>query len=161
MYSLINKNCYQCQKNYLAKRPTQKFCSHSCRNKFYPLSKRDGRTAKCCKQCGAKFKFWPSVRPSANFCSIKCKGLSQLVHRPIKQGRYLLVHVLNHPFARKNYIEEHRFVMEKKVGRFLKKHEVVHHINGNTFDNRIENLKLFSSHTAHMIFHHPKGRPVT
>lgn len=43
-------------------------------------------------------------------------------------------------------IFEHRFLMEKYIGRKLKPFpdEIVHHINHNTSDNRIKNLELMS-----------------
>lgn len=39
---------------------------------------------------------------------------------------------------------EHRYIMEQHLGRKLCTNEVVHHINGDARDNRIENLQVMS-----------------
>lgn len=41
-------------------------------------------------------------------------------------------------------IDEHRLIVQQSIGRTLSKNECVHHKNGNTKDNRLENLEIIS-----------------
>lgn len=54
-------------------------------------------------------------------------------------------------------VMEHRHLMEQHVGRKLHYDEVVHHINENKLDNRIENLEIKprADHTSHHRTHRP------
>jgi len=47
-------------------------------------------------------------------------------------------------------IREHRLVMEQYLGRVIEPWELVHHINGDKLDNRVENLAVmeFGKHTT-------------
>lgn len=59
-------------------------------------------------------------------------------------------HTLNTK-AYNGYVYEHRYVVEKEIGRPLKKSEIVHHIDGNKLNNDISNLMLMTrSEHAHL-----------
>lgn len=60
-----------------------------------------------------------------------------------------------HPFStKKGYVAEHRLVMEKKKGRYLTKKEVVHHLDHDTLNNDILNLKLVNGSGHHLMEFH-------
>ena len=105
-----------------------------------------------------KGKLNPNWRGGMPKCSVCKKGLKVksaktcIKHRP-KRGRkkiltqsgYVKIYIPAHKNSDKNgYIREHRLIMEKKIGRFLKRSEHVHHINHIRTDNRIENLMIMS-----------------
>lgn len=72
--------------------------------------------------------------------------------RNIDKDGYVLIYTPEHPGRRTHtrYVLEHRLVMEKMLGRTLRKAEVVHHKNGNKQDNRPENLMLFEKNADHL-----------
>ena len=73
-------------------------------------------------------------------------------------GGYIYIFSPEHPNRTKdNYICEHRLVMEKKLSRYLDKKEIVHHMNHNRLDNRVDNLMLLPSIGKHN-GEHPKVR---
>ena len=52
--------------------------------------------------------------------------------------------------------DEHRLIMERHIGRILKRNELVHHINGDGRDNNIKNLKIMTR-KQHSLYHRQRG----
>lgn len=64
---------------------------------------------------------------------------------------YILVKMPEHPQSDSTgYVRQHRLVMERELGRPLLTTEVVDHKNGDTSDNRPENLRVFASNGEHL-----------
>lgn len=119
-----------------------------------------------CKQCNKKFN--SSCRTRRN-CSRKCYGISMRGKinlntagpnngswKGFKLNKHGYIHVFkpNHPYRnREKRVKEHRLIMEKNIGRYLKKSEVVHHVNGIKHDNRLKNLILFKNQSEHLRHH--------
>ena len=79
---------------------------------------------------------------------------------------YKLIKSPNHPFRDKQgYVPEHRLAVEKHLGRYLTKAEVIHHINEIKTDNRIGNLYFFAKRWQHCVYHRflncNKIKPIT
>jgi endogenous inhibitor of DNA gyrase (YacG/DUF329 family) len=67
---------------------------------------------------------------------------------------YFYAYSPNHPNkSKQGYVALHRLIYEKAHNRFLNADEIIHHVNGNKQDNRIENLYL-CSRQEHGKIHH-------
>lgn len=78
----------------------------------------------------------------------------------ISKDGYKYIYSPYHPYSTKSgYVLEHRLVMEKHIGRFLNKKEVVHHIDTNRLNNSIDNLELIDGSGKHLMrFHNIKDK---
>ena len=148
----LNKN----SKNY--------FCDKIC----YGVFQRKRKIINC-EICHKEREIPLSIyKQGARCCSRKCHHIYQSIRPQIYgeenhayiNGRthtakgYILILKSDHPNKNTNgYVYEHRLVMEKYLGRYLTKKEVVHHKDENPSNNKISNLKLFKHKNEHLLYH--------
>lgn len=119
-----------------------------------------------CKKCNTEYFKKPSIKQTS-FCSRNCqfafgktketidkirlaRAKQIMTRKPTMRSGYLYIKDFSHPnCGKQGYVAIHRLVMEKHIGRLLTKQEVVHHINHDMIDNRIENLELFATRGQH------------
>ena len=70
---------------------------------------------------------------------------------------YRVIYAPKHPMAHKGKYQEHRIIMEKHIGRYLTRNEIVHHKDGNKLNNKIENLEIMTR-AEHCLTHKPSAR---
>ena len=112
-----------------------KVCSPECKARYISLRLRRGEYRKCVR-CGKMF--WAKRSEDRRgyvrkYCSRECYIPTKRGEAISYDGYYVL-----------NGIKIHRTMMEAHIGRKLKHDEIVHHINEDKLDNRLENFKIVS-----------------
>lgn len=103
---------------------------------------------KRCECCNGEFYVQPYRAKTARFCSRSCLAKVHLKPFPAVYGlprsnepahKYKTVTVDG------KQVREHRHLMELSIGRKLTPDEHVHHVNGDSLDNRLENLEILTN----------------
>lgn len=72
----------------------------------------------------------------------KARGVRRLEGQYVAGG-YRRIRIQREQGAKYEWVLEHRYIMEQKLGRPLLPKENVHHIDGNRLNNTPENLELW------------------
>lgn len=131
-------NCIQCNTNFNVRYKEQKFCSHKC-CAIFNNKKRGFKSLKQCKYCNNKMQ----DRINAKFCSIICRQQFNIKFYNLNPTKHLP------SFIRKLLLEKSDFKCSNIQCKWEGFNPItkrttlqIDHINGNSEDNSINNLRV-------------------
>ncbi len=123
--------------------------------KTFPSKIKLGRGKYCSKECCLTVTNFVLEKNGGKTRFLKGQKAHNFIGKVVNYAGYIEISAPNHPFKNNHgRVKEHRLVMEEFLGRYLDPKEVVHHVNENKQDNRIENLQLVT-HKEHFKLHGP------
>jgi predicted nucleic acid-binding Zn ribbon protein len=127
----------------------QFFCSTKCRGEHDRAKWLAKYPIRYCTVCHTALRPYQRVT-----CSLKCHGLfNSGENHPAYKGGFVAPNGYRTQSVAGRPTREHRLIMETYLGRHLLPTEVVHHIDGNPENNKIENLQLCASQSEHASLH--------
>lgn len=105
-----------------------------------------------CAFCGETFTKPYAYVKDVNYCSQQCFHAHRSIAGMYSERGSKLTALVDRTKIRKLSRQARKVVEESGIE--LNHGQVVHHINGDKSDNRVENLRVFDSHNEHMRFHH-------
>lgn len=140
--------CKDCSKE-IDKRGRSTYC-HKCKYKHFKNPMKDKHHTKETKELIGKKSKEKFTDEYVEKFQDKNKGKK---HKSV--NGYILIKNYTHQNRNShNEILEHILVMSKHINRPLTKSEIVHHIDGDRTNNKIENLYLYKNRKEHQEGHH-------
>ena len=124
-------------------------------NQYVNLGKSLRRIAIDNNVCDGTIRYW--VHKFNIKVRKECKGEESLRWRGGKHISNGIIKIYTNRNHKSRYIAEHRLVMEKSISRPLRYFEQVHHIDGDSLNNDMDNLYLCKSKSVHGKVHGQLG----
>lgn len=114
-----------------------------------------------CRLTGCKNKATTKPYEKGLFCSSRCAlaNVRTPTHQKAAAKKAAIVIAKKYrgtgtkTYVKENGRHQHRVVMERKLGRILRKGEIVHHVDGNKKNNNPKNLRVMTQ-SQHARKHH-------